>query len=169
MMRQIRQNNKGYSLVEIIIVVAIMAIMVSVVSYGLSFASGRAADECARKLTSSLQHARTATMGKYKTTITIRKDANGIWADETVTTADAATGGAGTATTTTTKIGDAKVDISFSETGDVASTPVTFEFNRGSGALTTYADRAAVSFTVSKAGKTYTVEIVPITGKIAVK
>lgn len=169
MMRQVRQNNKGFSLVEIVIVVAIMAILVGTVSYGLSFSSGKAADECARKLASCMQHARTATMGKFKTTITIRKDADGIWADETITNADKDSGGAGATTTTTTKIGDAKVNISFSETGDVASTPVNFEFNRGSGALTTYADKAVVTFTVSRASTTKTVEIIPITGKITVK
>lgn len=168
-MRQVRQNNKGFSLVEIVIVVAIMAILVGAVSYGLSFSSGKPADECARKLASCMQHARTATMGKFKTTITIRKDADGIWADETITNADKDSGGAGATTTTTTKIGDAKVNISFSESGDVASTPVSFEFNRGSGALTTYADKAVVSFTVSKASTTKTVEIVPITGKITVQ
>lgn len=108
-------------------------------------------------------------MGKFKTTITIRKDADGIWADETITNADRDSGGAGATTTTTTKIGDAKVNISFSETGDVASTPVSFEFNRGSGALTTYADKAVVTFTVSRASTTKTVEIIPITGKITVQ
>ncbi|MBQ2258111.1 MAG: type II secretion system protein [Lachnospiraceae bacterium] len=169
MMRQFRQNNKGYSLVELVIVVAIMAILVGAVSYGLSFSSGKPADECARKLASCMQHARTATMGKFKTTITIRKDADGIWADETITNADRDSGGAGATTTTTTKIGDAKVNISFSETGDVASTPVSFEFNRGSGALTTYADKAVVTFTVSRASTTKTVEIIPITGKITVQ
>ena len=168
-MRQFRQNNKGYSLVELVIVVAIMAILVGAVSYGLSFSSGKPADECARKLASCMQHARTATMGKFKTTITIRKDADGIWADETITNADRDSGGAGATTTTTTKIGDAKVNISFSETGDVASTPVSFEFNRGSGALTTYADKAVVTFTVSRASTTKTVEIIPITGKITVQ
>lgn len=164
-----RHDNKGFSLVEIIIVVALMAIMAGTVSYGLSFSSGKAADECARKLASCMQHTRTATMGKYKTTITIKKDADGIWAVEEVMTAGS-DGGEGTLIPSDpVKIGDANVNISFSEGDDLAANPVTFVFDRGSGALTSFADKKSVSFTVSKASTTRTVEIIPITGKITVK
>ena len=162
-----RHNNKGFSLVEIIIVVAIMTVLIGVTGYGISLSSGKAADECARKLASCMQHARTATMGKYSTTITIKKDADGIWAEEVVTTANAD----GTENTenpigTKTKIGDAKVSITFN---DADFSEIQFIFNRGTGGLSSYADQAEVWFTVSKASTTKKVVIVPITGKITVQ
>lgn len=160
-----RRDNRGFSLVEIIIVVAIMAITVGTVSYGLSFASGKPAEECARKLASCMQHTRTATMGKFSTSIRIYKDADGIWAEEIVTTANAD----GTENTepqkTTTKLGDAKVSVTFN---DADFSEIVFTFNRGTGGLSSYADQSKVWFTVSKASTTKTVEIIPITGKITV-
>ena len=70
-----KQDNRGMSLVEIIIVVAIMSIFIGTVGYGLSMISGKPAEECGQKLLSALQHTRTITMGKKDTTITIFMDA----------------------------------------------------------------------------------------------
>lgn len=66
-----RSDNKGFSLVEVIIAVTIIAVLTGTVGYGLSFVSGRPAEECARKTVSILQHARTITMGKYKVVLSI--------------------------------------------------------------------------------------------------
>lgn len=167
-------DNKGFSLVELIIVVAIMAAITGVVGYGLNLSSGKAADECAQKLASSLQHARTSTMGKFKTTITISKDDDGVWAQETVTVANKDTGREGEEKVgERVKIGDKNVKIVFDDGTDITDWTgggsVSFEFDRSSGALKSVDMSAAISFTISKASKTRIVEIVPLTGKVTVK
>lgn len=44
-----KKDNRGVSLVEIIVVIAIMAVLVGVTSYGLSLISGKPVDECAKR------------------------------------------------------------------------------------------------------------------------
>ena len=73
-MRAYKTNNLGFSLVELIIVVAIMSLFVGVTGYGLSLSSGKPAEECARKLAACIQHGRTTTMGKYRNIITVSKE-----------------------------------------------------------------------------------------------
>lgn len=73
-------DNRGISLVEIIIVVAIMSVIIGVSGYGLSLISGRPAQACAQKLAGSLQHTRTISMGKYATYARLARDDNGkVW------------------------------------------------------------------------------------------
>lgn len=47
-------GNKGMSLVELIVVVAILAIFTGGITYSMNWASGKAAEECAQKLAYSL-------------------------------------------------------------------------------------------------------------------
>lgn len=75
-------DNRGFSLVEIIIVVAIMAVFTGTISYGLSMSNGKHADEAARKLASELQHIRTVSMGKYKVYVTVRRDDDKIYIEQ---------------------------------------------------------------------------------------
>lgn len=177
-----RKDNKGFSLVELIIVIAIMAAITGVMGYGLSLSSGKAADECAQKLTSSIQRTRTSTMGKYKTTIMISKDENGVWAQETITMANQDTGGEGTETEgDLVKVGDKNVKVELrigTSSGYVDLSKVSFLFDRGSGALKSYkigdvwenCDRVdKIYFRISRASKIRYIEIVPLTGKVAVK
>lgn len=64
------------------------------------------------------------------------------------------------------KIGNKSVSVDFN--GSPLS-EVLFEFDRSSGALKGYSSSAVISFTISKASKTKTVEIVPLTGKVTAK
>lgn len=173
-------GNGGMSLVEIIIAIAILSVLIGVVSYGINFASGKAAEECAQKITSCLQQARTATMGKNRTTITIRVDASTgeIVADLKITpnvVADDGTVSVGTETVTSTIVGNNRVDVQFTDgSGFVPldAAGVTFEFDRASGALKLLdnddASHKAPQFMVSKGSTKRTIEIVPITGRIAI-
>lgn len=178
-----RKDNKGFSLVELIIVIAIMAAITGVMGYGLSLSSGKAADECAQKLTSSIQRTRTSTMGKFKTTIMISKDENGVWAQETITMANQDTGGEGTETNgDLVKVGDKNVKVELrvgTSSGYVDLSKVSFLFDRGSGALKSYKIGESdwvncdsvdkIYFRISRASKIRYIEIVPLTGKVAVK
>jgi prepilin-type N-terminal cleavage/methylation domain-containing protein len=59
-----RQNNKGVSLVELIVVISIMAVLTGMVSVGAGILVGRAAKETRDMLLTSLENVRAQTMGK---------------------------------------------------------------------------------------------------------
>lgn len=175
------QDNRGMSLVEIIIVVVIMSTMIGAVGFGISMISGRPAEECAQKLCSALQHARTITMGKNTTSITISMNAEGqivasevsvriLDMDENPDSVDSEI--------RESVVGEKDVSVSFlfkdgTSENLTASTPLFLEFDRGSGKLKTTqvngVDRAdCIRITISKANTTRYIVITPVTGKVSV-
>lgn len=168
---QHKTDNKGMSLVEIIVVIAILSLFIGSVSYSINWASGKAAEECAQKLAYNLKQARTMAMGKNSTTITVKKDEAGNIITEMKLVTD--TGDA--ATTTSMKVGNRSVSVRFddgSSESELGTGGVVFVFDRASGALKTLngaeANTASPKFTVSKGSTRRTIEIVPITGRISV-
>ncbi len=165
-------NNRGFSLVELIITVAILAALIGVTGYGVSLVSGKPAEQCARKLAGALQHARTATMGKYRNVITVKRDSDGrlivseeylirIEDDDTEVTGhrEHIVGAKGVTVKYETDNSGTYTDLA----GDI-----TLRFDSGSGALkkTTSTDGYYTSFEISKANKTYYVVIETLTGRI---
>lgn len=59
-----KKDNRGVSLVELIIVIAIMSIIIGMTGYGLSLVSNKPVDECAKKIEMALNRNRTNAMGK---------------------------------------------------------------------------------------------------------
>lgn len=59
-----KKDNRGMSLVELIIVMAIMAVIVGMTGFGLSLVSNKPVDECAKKIEMVLNRNRTNSMGK---------------------------------------------------------------------------------------------------------
>lgn len=171
-------DNRGMSLVEMIIVVAIMSAMISVTGFGISMISGRPAEQCAQKLCSALQHARTITMGKNTTSITISMNANGqiVAREESVRILDM--DGNIASEGRESVVADKGVSVSFLfEDGTsedlTAGTTLLLGFDRGSGALQTTQvngmDKAAcIRITISKANTTRYIVITPVTGKVSV-
>ena len=129
-------DNRGFSLVEIIIVVAIMAIFTGTVSYGLAMSNGKHADEAARKLASELQHIRTVSMGKYKVLVTIKMNGDSIIIDQDAynTKKDFDNGNVDKVTTT---IAANRVNIQYntksSSGNSLNTTPISFSFSRVDG------------------------------------
>ncbi len=58
-----KKDNRGMSLVELIIVIAIMGVMIGMVGYGLALVSKKPVDECAKKIEMVLNQNRTNAMG----------------------------------------------------------------------------------------------------------
>lgn len=58
-----KEDNRGVSLVELIIVMAIMGVIIGVTGYGLGLVSKKPVDECAKKIEMVLNQNRTNAMG----------------------------------------------------------------------------------------------------------
>lgn len=67
MMQTIRHNQKGMSLAEILIVIALMAIGISMTGVGFSLMYSRDAEVCARHIDDGLSNLRLTSMGKSGT------------------------------------------------------------------------------------------------------
>lgn len=167
-------GNKGMSLVELIIVVAIMALFIGSVTYSISWASGKAAEECAKKLAYSLQQARTMAMGKNSAIVTVKTDSSGNIV--TVTKIISNTDSGESTNEIISTVGKKSVFVGFSD-GTASKNlnegdEVVFEFDRASGALkkldNAEANTKSPVFTISKGNTKRTIEIVPITGRISV-
>lgn len=157
------KKNKGMSLVEIIIVVAIMAVMAGGVAIGLSVIFDKPADGCAKKIQAVLQNARTTSMGRFGDVIVLDKDASGnIVIRETIHDKN------GTASAKPVQIvGDSKVNVTCKNgSGATMALPVTIEFDRTNGGLKGGAAGCA-EITVSAGSRTRYVKISYVTGKIS--
>ncbi len=154
-------RNKGMSLVEIIVVVAIMSILIGVAGYGLSLSSGKPAEECARRLVSEIEQARMATMGRNKTEIIIYADnggQDGVRIEEVSTIVN--DDGSTTSRTTEKKVSSKKLNVSFSTGED----NLPLEFDRASGALK--GNKDIVEIYISKANTKRTIKIYGLTGNV---
>ncbi len=164
-----RENNKGLSFVELIIVVAIMSLLVTVTGFGLSMINGRPADECAQKIMYSLENTRTKAMGKYETTYELYRDGSTgqIMMRESVKLSSG-----GTAEITESVLGDEMVTVTYklkgaaTETTLTSGTSVTFVFDRTNGAITGTAYCEKIK--VSKANREHIITIIGPTGKISI-
>ena len=172
-----RHNNKGMSLVEIVTVVAILSLLVGIVSYGFSLSSSRDVDTCAQKLSSSIQHTRTVTMGKNKTTITIKYKDEKIVVNEFVQIRK--DDGTLVPNNKETVLGKKGVTLRYTLEGGselvlAATDSLELEFDRGSGALLkTRINGTEVALCkglrVVRGSKNATIDIVPLTGKVTVR
>ena len=72
-MRTGRNNrDKGYSLIELVVVIAIMAILVGVFAISVSSLSGRKVNKCADETVTTLERARVLTLGKEQNQVEFR-------------------------------------------------------------------------------------------------
>lgn len=72
-----RMNNAGMTLLELIVVIAIISILLGMSTYALSFAFSKDAENCARTVDTQLANLRSQSMnksGEYKMRITVTGD-----------------------------------------------------------------------------------------------
>ncbi|MBR4719016.1 MAG: prepilin-type N-terminal cleavage/methylation domain-containing protein [Lachnospiraceae bacterium] len=72
-----RNDNKGFSLIELIIIIAIMSIVLTMLVANLGYANSSAAKGCANSLKTAIGQTRIKTMGKKETYLYVYKDGKG--------------------------------------------------------------------------------------------
>jgi prepilin-type N-terminal cleavage/methylation domain-containing protein len=164
------KDNKGFSLIEIIVTIAILSVLVGVATYSYSMVNGKQADECARKLASTLSHARTTTMGKYWDKIKLTSSSeSGIQISEDILIDDSSDNGTAKRDTT---VGSSSVTIKYKygkmDYADLPEAGLEIRFNSGTGALVEPTNEGRLIFEISKAGTVKYVIINSLTGNISV-
>ena len=150
-------ENKGFSLVELIIVVAIIVVLGGVAFTGMSLLTSRPVDECAKKIQIALEGSRNTTMGKYSGYLEFTADSNGVYVKEYIN---------GVANGDKIRIGQSGVTVGVSAPStstSFSSTPYKVEFDRADGSLET---DGPISFTVSNGSRTIIVTVDKLTGRV---
>ncbi|MBE5884206.1 MAG: type II secretion system protein [Lachnospiraceae bacterium] len=167
-----KKDNRGLSLVEVVIVITILAVLGSLMTVGIGAAVSKSADECAEKIATTLNGARISTMGKQAVQVKIYQKDDSIYADEVITDS------AGNVTTKTNVVGKKGVEVQFMLRGgsyqDIGneSNPLQLSFSRTSGGfhkttvggVTDY----CTGIQVSKGTKTKTIDLAYLTGKVSI-
>ena len=164
-----RKDNRGITLVEIMVVIAIMAIVAGVGITGLNLVNGRPAQQCAQKIIYSLERHRTTAMSKVDASYTLEVQSSG----KTVCV-ERVSNDRVSYTTTESEIGAKRVKL-FYETADGSVVPmtagmfITFQYDRSSGAFRsiTASTGDEVARVIAKSGgREVKVRFVKITGKV---
>lgn len=173
-----KKNNSGFSLVELVVIMALMAIFMGIFSLGIGQLTGYDAKETYKKISSAITKNKIDTLGKAKAPGSMyleiyKSDSdNQIYARTVIVDTD---------TKTETKIDETKLSkrgrstVTYEMEGGsgveaTESHPLKICFNRSTGAIVDLADPGTVStlkyIRVTAGTKTYTIELVPSTGKI---
>ena len=176
-----KRDNRGLSLVELIVVVAILSIFVGGTVLGLGLISNKSVDKCADKLRLTMQNNRVTTMGRLDSRLEIYLDGDTIYIQEFVKK-DASGYVAGTPV----ELGDAGLTMKFT-LSDSSGTVLTLgdpgcpariilQYDRSSGAFkdlsamgSAYAGKYCTKIEISKGSKLRTISISYLTGKISVE
>ena len=169
------KDNHGFSLVEMIIVIAILAIVTTFGVMGINYLFGTHARACANELTTAIGRTRITTMGEQETILRIYQDAvdHAYYKQVLIDGATAEP---------PEQIGKSTIEMQYYIDGDSTayvidgSTELIIAFDRSSGAEIdtvtmniggiTYASVKCNRIDVSSGSRTYTINIVPVTGKI---
>jgi prepilin-type N-terminal cleavage/methylation domain-containing protein len=174
-----KKNNAGFSLVELVVVIAIIAILSGIGLYGVGQIWGYRARQCAKQVESSLTAAKVTTLGKATKNGNIywelSKESDGYYVNTVVLNSDSSV-----KSETKKKVGPSNLKVTYGSTDtDVAVTPLRLCYNRASGEIYDYIDdgkggtsattlTSTTKITVKNPGgtKSYEITLVPKTGKV---
>lgn len=171
-MKKRKIGNQGFSLVELVIVVAIMVIIGGFAVAGISILTSRPVDECAKKIQIALEGGRNTTMGKLSATISFYTDGDGnVYVEEIID---------GKLPGYVKQIGQDVVKVHYKNSAGhtelLGTTKLTMQFDRASGSLKPQSDgKYIVSFIVSRGTsgspgyREITVNIDKLTGRVTVQ
>ena len=161
-------GNRGFSLVELVIVMAIIVILSLAAFSGIRLLASRPVDECAKKIQIALEGNRNTTMGKFSASLLFYMDSDG-----SIMVREVFNAGTPEEQLETSKIGQSGVSVKCmmkdgSEV-DLSTGSVIVEFNRASGSVMNSPTGTVKSFVVSRGNRVLTVNIDTLTGRVDVQ
>ena len=156
---------------EVMVVVAILAVVGGVGIWGINAMSGKPAQQCAQKIVYSLERHRTSAMSKVDAVYRLDARNGKIYVDEYLTNDE---GGVDLSNppTTTAEIGASGVQVQYTLGADptLYDLPLYLSFDRSSGAFKTQSGGAyCTKIIVKRGGREHTVTLVPLTGKVYIE
>lgn len=168
---RMRHDNRGVSLVEVMVVVAIMAVVGGVGIWSINTMSGKPAQQCAQKIVYSLEHHRTTAMARVDAKYRLYENGGKIYVDEYWTNDETGIDPSAPPATST-EIGSSGVKVQYTLGADATrhDLPLELAFDRSSGAFKKQSggDYCTQIF-VMRGGREYSVTLVPLTGKVYIK
>jgi len=160
------KDNKGFSLVELIVVIAILALMMGMFLLTTGILNVRAGRQCAKQIRHELERVRIATMGKNEVSLRLYVGSDGrVYVEETVTAPKIGSTGTHTYTEDAKQIGSKRVKVQIRLQGASDFTDlkegVRFQFNRGTGAFETV---KSITDEQSGISAPYCIEEIKVTG-----
>lgn len=184
MKKRIR-DNRGFSLVELIVVIAILSVIAGVSVSMLGVVPKARVNSCAKKLVSQLEKTRTNSLSFKDASLYLYRDTDGIYADLVIDK------GGTSPVTLTERIGDKELTVKYTladgtgggttyELGNVSDggAKLILSFNRSSGAFkypsimdgtglgpteqTVYCNKITISY----GSRVREIKLIPLTGKI---
>lgn len=157
-------DNQGTSIIELIVVIAIMAVLLGTATNIVGYLSGKQAKQCAYKMDAMLSESRMETMSKStgekeSVYLAFKNEGGKIYAVQTIK-GNETSALIGSGVTIKAK------DVKGNETSLLDGASINVYFNRATGALYDEIGNYC-EIRVSQGSTTYMVSIVPTTGKIS--
>ncbi len=158
------KDNRGISLLELIVVISIMAVLTGAIGIGVGLVSNKSATECAKKMQMAIQRNRTSTMGKHNGRLVVFKgDDDRIYIRDELNYS-----------TSSPRISDniaiGKSDVTVTCNGaELDDDGIVIEFRRSDGSLFQAVNAegdAALPIEITKNSRTYEINIDPLTGRV---
>ena len=159
-----QRNNRGFSLVELIVVVAILGVCVGIITGSIATISSSQAKKCAVSIDAALSRCRVAAMSRAgQVTMKVSVDGDGA-----VTVRQTETNGGAATETAADTVGSGRCAVSYQKMGEATPTAldaagISFSFDRDTGAFD-FTGTPITSITVSGGGRTYVITLDALTG-----
>ncbi len=160
------RNSKGFTLIELVVVIAISAIIIGIIAMSVYPSYSANAKRCATQTDSLIAKCRLGCLSRSgNVRLTIRSDSSGniigdyYEASDTPISSDTLSNKKA-AVSYTLKSSDGSL-----RTARISDAPLTLSFNRSTGALKAQSDGSyCTAIAISCGAKTYTIALVPTTG-----
>lgn len=172
--KKIAKNNSGFSLVELIIVIAIIAALIGTVVLSVSMVFSANAKACSNDLQRAIADCKVTTMGKAQAWLIVYRGENGRIYSQLHIMEQKEGGEAGELVEVTEdpqKIGGNRVTVTYTDaSGNVSELPtgadagIRIEFDRSSGSF----KEAPQMIEIQGGHRDYKLDFIKLTGKIAV-